>query len=45
MQNDDRINRVYLNVDGEYYHIVKPVEMRIRLNKRLSNGNIKFIRK
>lgn len=41
----DKFNRVYLNIDGEYYHIVKPNELRIRLAKQLNGGKLKFVQK
>lgn len=39
----DKFNRVYLNIDGEYYYIMKPNEMRVRLNKTINNGKVKFL--
>jgi diacylglycerol kinase family enzyme len=42
---NDKYNRIYLNIDGEYYNVVKPIEMRIRLCKTINNGKIKFLAK
>jgi hypothetical protein len=42
---EDKLNRVYLNLDGEYFHIIKPIELRIRLNRKLSKGNVLFLGK
>lgn len=41
---NDRTNRIYLNVDGEFFHIVKPISLRIRLNTKIMNGQIPFLR-
>lgn len=41
----DKYNRVYLNIDGEYYHVVKPTQLRVKLNKKLCNGSIHFMQK
>jgi hypothetical protein len=38
----DKVNRIYMNLDGEYYHIVKPIEIRIRLAKNFG-GRLKFL--
>lgn len=32
-----------MNIDGEYYNIVKPLELRIRIAKRINNGRVKFL--
>ena len=39
----DRKHRIYLNVDGEYFHIVKPETMRIELNRELCQGQLPFL--
>ena len=45
-QNElDKYNRVYLNLDSEYHHIVKPKELRVRLAKKLNGGKLKFVQK
>lgn len=41
---NDKFNRIYLNIDGDYMNLIKPKEMRIRLSK-INNGNIKFAKK
>ncbi len=43
--SEDKYNRVYLNIDGEYYQIVKPREIRIRQSNKFPNGKIKFLMK
>lgn len=42
---DDKENRIYLNLDGEYFNIVKPVSLRIRLNEKIFNGKIPFLKR
>jgi hypothetical protein len=32
-----------MNVDGEYFNIVKPVELRVRPDKNFPQGVIKFL--
>ena len=45
MQDEnDKVNRVYLNIDGDFIGLIKPKEMRIRLSK-INNGNLKFLKK
>jgi len=39
----DKHSRVYLNIDGNYYHIVKPLEMRVRLNTKYPQRKLKFL--
>ncbi len=34
-----------MNVDGEYYNIVKPKELRVRLAKKYNGGKLKFLQK
>lgn len=41
--HDDKKHRIYLNLDGEYFHIVKPISMRLELNKDLCNGQLPFL--
>ena len=43
--DNDRYHRIYLNVDGEYFQLVKPVKMRIQLARELCNGSIPFLRR
>ena len=40
---DDKKNRIYLNLDGEYFHIVKPIIMRLELNKDICQGQLPFL--
>ena len=39
----DKKNRIYLNLDGEYFHIVKPLSMRLELNRDLCQGQLPFL--
>ena len=41
--NKIKKNRIYLNVDGEYFHIVCPISLKIQINKNLCNGQIPFL--
>ena len=40
---NDKIHRIYLNLDGEYFHIVKPISMRLELNRDLCQGQLPFL--
>ena len=40
---EDKKNRIYLNLDGEYFHIVKPIIMRLELNKDICQGQLPFL--
>ena len=40
---NDKKNRIYLNLDGEYFHIVKPVLLRVELNKDMCQGQLPFL--
>ena len=40
---NDKEHRIYLNLDGEYFHIVKPILLRIELNRAYSNGQLPFL--
>ena len=39
----DKKHRIYLNLDGEYFHIVKPKSMRLELNRDLCQGQLPFL--
>ena len=43
LNEDDKTDRIYLNIDGEYFHIVQPISMKIDLDKSLCNGCIPFL--
>ena len=43
LHEEDKKNRIYLNVDGEYFHIVCPISLKIQINKNLCNGQIPFL--
>ena len=40
---EDRKHRIYFNIDGEYFHIVKPILLRIELNRDYSGGQLPFL--
>ena len=40
----DKMNRIYMNIDGEFYNIIKPKTVRIRNNTRILNGQIPFLK-
>ena len=40
---EDKKHRVYLNLDGEYFHIVKPILLRIELNRDICEGQLPFL--
>ena len=40
---NDKYGRIYLNCDGEYYHVVCPLEMRIELDRSMCNGQLPFL--
>ncbi|MCQ2817449.1 MAG: diacylglycerol kinase [archaeon] len=40
---DDSYNRVYIEIDGEYFHIIKPRYLKIDLNRNLCNGSLPFL--
>ena len=42
-KKDDTTNRIYFNLDGEYFHIVKPILLRIEINMEYSNGQLPFL--
>ena len=43
IENDDKFHRIYLNVDGEYFNLVKPVTLRVQLNRQLCGGSLSFL--
>ena len=40
---NDKKHRIYLNLDGEYFHIVKPISMKLELNRDLCQGQLPFL--
>ena len=42
-QKDDKLNRIYFNLDGEFFNIVKPISLRIELNKDYCDGQLPFL--
>lgn len=39
----DKKNRIYMNIDGEFFNVVKPLSLRVRLNTKILNGQIPFL--
>ena len=39
----DRKNRIYFNLDGEYFQIVKPILLRVELNRDMCQGQLPFL--
>ena len=39
-----KLNNVYINIDGEFYHLVQPKQILISLNDQICNGQIKFLK-
>ena len=40
---EDKKDRIYLNLDGEFFHIVKPKILRIELNRDYCGGQLPFL--
>ena len=40
----NRLNNVYLNIDGEFYHLNQPKQILLSLNNEICNGQIKFFK-
>ena len=38
------LNKVYLNADGEFFHLLQPKELIVRLNTKLCGGQINFLK-
>ena len=39
-----KLNKVYINIDGEFYHLVQPKQIVIKINDKICNGQIKFLK-
>ena len=39
-----KLNKVYINIDGEFFHLVQPKEIIIKQNKEICDGQIKFLK-
>lgn len=39
-----KLNKVYINIDGEFYHLVQPKQILISINNDICNGQIKFLK-
>ena len=39
-----KLNNVYINIDGEFYHLVQPKQITISINNKICNGQIKFLK-
>ena len=42
-EKGDRTHRIYFNLDGEYFHIVKPILLKIELNRDYLGGQLPFL--
>ena len=42
-EKEDKENRIYFNLDGEFFHIVKPISLRIELNREYCDGQLPFL--
>ena len=40
---EDKKHRIYLNLDGEYFHIIKPILVNIELNRDYCGGQLPFL--
>ena len=40
---EDKENRIYLNLDGEYFHVIKPIVVKIELNRDYCGGQLPFL--
>ena len=40
---EDKRHRIYFNIDGEYFHIVKPILLRIEINRDYCGGKLPFL--
>ena len=38
------MNKIYLNADGEFFHLMQPKEITLRLNNDICNGQINFLK-
>ena len=39
-----KLNKVYINIDGEFYHLVQPKQIVISINDKICKGQIKFLK-
>ena len=40
---NERKNRIYFNLDGEYFHVVKPILLRVELNRDICQGQLSML--
>ena len=40
---EDKLHRIYFNLDGEFFHIVKPISLKIQLNREYCDGQLPFL--
>ena len=40
----EALNKVYINADGEFFHLNQPLELGIRLNTDICDGQINFLK-
>lgn len=43
LNKDDKKNRIYMNIDGEYFNLVVPISLRIELDTSLCEGQVPFL--
>ena len=43
-EETEYLNKIYLNIDGEFFHLIQPESLIIRLNKKICNGQINFLK-
>ena len=42
-EKEDKLHRIYFNLDGEFFHIVKPISLKIQLNREYCDGQLPFL--
>ena len=43
-RQENKLNNVYLNIDGEFYHLNQPKQILLSLNNKMCNGQLKFFK-
>ena len=38
------IGNIYLNLDGEYFHLENPLEISVRINNNICEGQLNFLK-
>ena len=42
-EKNDKTNRIYFNLDGEFFNLIKPISLKIELNREYCNGQLPFL--